>query len=226
LRCEAGAPADSVGRAAANPLAGSARRVLPSANREPSAGLRLSERPSEANLAALSWRSRQRPARDELAHLRPDGAFDSGPCVLLRSCSPSTAGNMLPATSQSPLSRCDRWCGASLPIMPQTNTRALLCVPILCCRTLATRLAPAQPVDKLAERWLPKPRISHPWPSQRFRVKHPRWEPYPGIRLYGSVRGAPGDGRPFFRDSDDVDWKVPLLRVGAFIIVRRYSYNC
>jgi RNA-directed DNA polymerase len=36
-------------------------------------------------------------------------------------------------------------------------------------------------VDKLAERWLPKPRISHPWPSQRFRVKHPRWEPYAGI---------------------------------------------
>jgi len=36
-------------------------------------------------------------------------------------------------------------------------------------------------VDKLAERWLPKPRITHPWPSQRFRVKHPRWEPYAGI---------------------------------------------
>ena len=36
-------------------------------------------------------------------------------------------------------------------------------------------------VDKLAERWLPKPRISHPWPSQRFRVKHPRWEPYAGM---------------------------------------------
>jgi hypothetical protein len=28
---------------------------------------------------------------------------------------------------------------------------------------------------------LSKPRISHPWPSQRFRVKHPRWEPYAGI---------------------------------------------
>jgi group II intron reverse transcriptase/maturase len=32
-------------------------------------------------------------------------------------------------------------------------------------------------VDKLAKRWLPKPRITHPWPAQRFRVKHPRWEP-------------------------------------------------
>ena len=36
-------------------------------------------------------------------------------------------------------------------------------------------------VDKLADRWLPEPRISHPWPAQRFRVKHPRWEPYAGM---------------------------------------------
>jgi RNA-directed DNA polymerase len=36
-------------------------------------------------------------------------------------------------------------------------------------------------MDKLAERWLPPPRISHPWPLNRFRVKHPRWEPYAGI---------------------------------------------
>jgi RNA-directed DNA polymerase len=35
-------------------------------------------------------------------------------------------------------------------------------------------------MGKLADRWLPIPRISHPWPSQRFRVKHPRWEPYAG----------------------------------------------
>jgi RNA-directed DNA polymerase len=36
-------------------------------------------------------------------------------------------------------------------------------------------------VHKLADRWLPKPRISHPWPAQRFGVKHPRWEPYAGM---------------------------------------------
>ena len=36
-------------------------------------------------------------------------------------------------------------------------------------------------MDKLAKRWLPPPRISHPRPLQRFRVKHPRWEPYAGI---------------------------------------------
>ena len=27
---------------------------------------------------------------------------------------------------------------------------------------------------KIADAWLPKPRILHPWPSQRFAVKHPR----------------------------------------------------
>jgi len=33
---------------------------------------------------------------------------------------------------------------------------------------------------KIADDWLPKPQILHPWPSQRFAVKHPRWEPYAG----------------------------------------------
>jgi RNA-directed DNA polymerase len=32
----------------------------------------------------------------------------------------------------------------------------------------------------LQDRWLPRPRITHPWPSVRFAVKHPRWEPYAG----------------------------------------------
>jgi RNA-directed DNA polymerase len=45
-------------------------------------------------------------------------------------------------------------------------------------------------VDKLADRWLPKPRISHPWPSQRFRVKHPRWEPYAGMPLVRFCAGG------------------------------------
>jgi group II intron reverse transcriptase/maturase len=35
-------------------------------------------------------------------------------------------------------------------------------------------------MTKLGEQWLPKPRILHPWPSQRFVAKHPRWEPYAG----------------------------------------------
>jgi group II intron reverse transcriptase/maturase len=30
---------------------------------------------------------------------------------------------------------------------------------------------------RVADRWLPTPRILHPWPDSRFLVKHPRWEP-------------------------------------------------
>jgi RNA-directed DNA polymerase len=33
---------------------------------------------------------------------------------------------------------------------------------------------------KIADDWLPKPKILHPWPDERFAVKHPRWEPYAG----------------------------------------------
>ena len=35
-------------------------------------------------------------------------------------------------------------------------------------------------VARLANDWLPRPRILHPWPRQRFAAKHPRWEPYAG----------------------------------------------
>jgi RNA-directed DNA polymerase len=29
-------------------------------------------------------------------------------------------------------------------------------------------------MGKVADDWLPQPRILHPWPSIRFAVKHPR----------------------------------------------------
>ena len=35
-------------------------------------------------------------------------------------------------------------------------------------------------IDKIVADWLPRPHILHPWPNQRFAVKHPRWEPYAG----------------------------------------------
>jgi len=35
-------------------------------------------------------------------------------------------------------------------------------------------------INRLADRWIPKPSILHPWPRQRFAVKYPRWEPYAG----------------------------------------------
>jgi len=33
---------------------------------------------------------------------------------------------------------------------------------------------------QLVDAWLPKPSILHPWPSDRFAVTHPRWEPHAG----------------------------------------------
>jgi RNA-directed DNA polymerase len=44
-------------------------------------------------------------------------------------------------------------------------------------------------ITKLAAHWLPKPHILHPWPSVRFAVRHPRWEPY---ALIGHVRFCAG----------------------------------
>ena len=42
----------------------------------------------------------------------------------------------------------------------------------------------------LANRWLPTPRITHPWPDARFAVKHPRWEPGAGIPPAGICAGG------------------------------------
>ena len=35
-------------------------------------------------------------------------------------------------------------------------------------------------MTRLATDWLPRPYVLHPWPSVRFAVTHPRWEPYAG----------------------------------------------
>jgi len=35
-------------------------------------------------------------------------------------------------------------------------------------------------IEKLARDFLPKPAFFIPWPSERFAVKYPRWEPYAG----------------------------------------------
>jgi len=43
---------------------------------------------------------------------------------------------------------------------------------------------------RLADDFLPKPRILHPWPGQRFAVKHPRWEPYAGMPLVRFCAGG------------------------------------
>ena len=66
-----------------------------------------------------------------------------------------------------------------------TNVRALVSfrrhVTDLWRRTLRRRSQrdkmTLERMDDLANRWLPRPRILHPWPSERFAVNHPRWEP-------------------------------------------------
>ena len=69
-----------------------------------------------------------------------------------------------------------------------TNSRALSAfryhVTVLWHRTLRRRSQRDritwERITKLADDWLPKPRILHPWPSERFAVRHPRREPYAG----------------------------------------------
>ena len=34
------------------------------------------------------------------------------------------------------------------------------------------------PLNRLVERWIPVPRVLHPYPMQRFDASHPRREPY------------------------------------------------
>ena len=46
-------------------------------------------------------------------------------------------------------------------------------------RSQKDRITWAQ-MTQLVNAWLPKPIILHPWPSARFAVTHPRWEPYAG----------------------------------------------
>jgi RNA-directed DNA polymerase len=46
-----------------------------------------------------------------------------------------------------------------------------------------------QRMTRLARDCLPKPHVRHPWPTTRFAVTHPRWEPYARI---GHVRFCAG----------------------------------
>jgi hypothetical protein len=33
-------------------------------------------------------------------------------------------------------------------------------------------------VTRIFKRWIPAPRVLHPYPTDRFLATHPRWEPY------------------------------------------------
>ena len=43
---------------------------------------------------------------------------------------------------------------------------------------------------RIADAWLPRPRILHPWPERRFAVTHPRWEPSARIAPAGICAGG------------------------------------
>ncbi len=45
-------------------------------------------------------------------------------------------------------------------------------------------------IFRLADHWLPLPRIVHPWPVQRFAVRYPRWEPGARIAPAGICAGG------------------------------------
>jgi RNA-directed DNA polymerase len=45
-------------------------------------------------------------------------------------------------------------------------------------------------MTQLVDAWLPKPIILQPWPSDRFAVTHPRWEPYAGKPLVRLCAGG------------------------------------
>jgi RNA-directed DNA polymerase len=80
-----------------------------------------------------------------------------------------------------------------------TNSRALCAlrffVTDLWRQTLSRRSQKAgitwERITRLADDWLPKPKILHPWPQQRFAVRHPRWEPYARIGPVRICAGGP-----------------------------------
>jgi RNA-directed DNA polymerase len=45
-------------------------------------------------------------------------------------------------------------------------------------------------VGRLSDRWLPKPRVLHPYPRQRFDARHPRQEPGAVVPLAGICAGG------------------------------------
>ncbi|MGC1450740.1 MAG: group II intron reverse transcriptase/maturase [Candidatus Sulfotelmatobacter sp.] len=86
-----------------------------------------------------------------------------------------------------------------------TNTRALAAFREELTRSwqrILRRRSQRGPVNweqmrSLANTWLPRPLILHPWPSQRFAVTHPRWEPYAGkphVRFWCSEASCRSSG--------------------------------
>ena len=87
-----------------------------------------------------------------------------------------------------------------------TNCPALSAFRHHVTRPLAAHAPAAQPEGsdspgsgstKLADDWLPKPRILHPWPSSASPSHTRGGSRMRELRPYGSVRGAVGNDRPY-----------------------------
>ena len=103
----------------------------------------------------------------------------------------------------APGSRTGRWLRAvvmgyynyhAVPTNSASLTAFRQYVLILWYRTLRRRSqkdrTSLKTVGKAAEKWLPSRRSLHPWPNQRFAVKHPRWEPGARIAPAGICAGG------------------------------------
>src|SRR5262249_49120871 len=77
-------------------------------------------------------------------------------------------------------------------------------------------------IAKLVDDFLPRARILHPQPEERFGVKHPRWEPSARIGHVGSVRGALSNERPY-RDLRNVVAKYPFEKSHRFSVIQPNS---
>jgi hypothetical protein len=89
----------------------------------------------------------------------------------------------------------------AVPKNGPTLTAFLFHVTNLWRRTLRQRsqkdCRPGSASSGLADDWLPRPRILHPWPERRFAVRHPRWVPYARIGPVQICAGARGNSHPY-----------------------------
>ena len=89
----------------------------------------------------------------------------------------------------------------AVPTNSSTLTAFLFHVTNLWRRTLRQRSQKDwttwERIKRLADDWLPKPRILHPWPEVASPLDTQGGSRMPELGPYGSVRGARGNSRPY-----------------------------
>jgi RNA-directed DNA polymerase len=101
----------------------------------------------------------------------------------------------------------------AVPTNSSTLTAFLFHVTNLWRRTLRQRSqkdwTTRERIKRLADDWLPKPRILHPWPESRFAVRHPRWE-----KLWGARRRSWHLHRPY-EPMEVAPWSKSMISAEA-----------